>query len=176
MLSSAAADETQPSWRQAEIEALLTKPVRQSTLYNCLVGLLASAPRTVPSPTLKDSVDRTVRLAARVLLVEDNAVNQDVAAAMVRELGCTTDVADNGCAALELMARQHYDAVLMDCQMPVMDGFVATAEIRRRERDGGYKRPIPVIALTADAFAGDRERCLDAGMSDYLAKPFTCVS
>jgi len=105
---------------------------------------------------------------ALVLVVEDNSVNQRVAAMMVENLGYRAEIAGNGQVALEALAEQRYAAVLMDCEMPVMDGFAATAAIRARE---GEARHTPIIALTAYAMRGDRERCLAAGMDDYLAKP-----
>jgi two-component system, sensor histidine kinase len=108
----------------------------------------------------------------RILVVEDNPVNGEVAIGMLENLGCKTEAVDNGWRAIEAMNDSRYDAVLMDCQMPVMDGLTATAEIRRRERQLGKVR-VPIIALTANAMEGDRERCLAAGMDDFLSKPFT---
>ena len=108
----------------------------------------------------------------KILLVEDNPVNREVAVGMLESLGCAIDSAENGWLALEAMNTSIYDAVLMDCQMPVMDGLTASGEIRRREQSSGAAR-VPIIALTANAMEGDRERCLAAGMDDFLSKPFT---
>jgi CheY-like chemotaxis protein len=111
---------------------------------------------------------------ARVLLVEDNAVNQQVGVTMLRRLGCRVDLARNGIEAVSMSGERAYDVILMDCQMPEMDGFEATARIRAREARTGASR-IPIVALTANVMRGDRERCLTAGMDDYLAKPFKKV-
>ncbi|MFP5429602.1 MAG: ATP-binding protein [Gammaproteobacteria bacterium] len=117
-------------------------------------------------PRAPTSDEQLVR--ARVLIVEDNPVNQLVAAEMVKKLGLHADVAGDGAEALEALGRLPYDLVLMDCQMPVMDGFEATRRLRHRQAEGIR---LPVIAMTANAIRGDRERCLDAGMDDYLPKP-----
>ncbi len=108
----------------------------------------------------------------RILLVEDNAVNREVAIGMLESLGCQVVVAETGCRALESTAECAYDLVLMDCQMPIMDGLTATAAIRRREHSEGRRR-IPIIALTANDMEGDKERCRVAGMDDFLSKPFS---
>jgi two-component system, sensor histidine kinase len=107
-----------------------------------------------------------------VLLVEDNAVNREVAVSMLENLGYRTESAVNGLLAMEAVAESEYGAVLMDCQMPIMDGLTATVEIRRREARSGARR-VPIIALTANAMDGNRDRCLAAGMDDFLTKPFT---
>ena len=155
---------------QGQFMAWLRKPARQSLLRDCLQRWHQGAPakqpmgRAVPiAPT---------RVTGRVLLVEDNPVNREVATGMLQLLGYQVDSAENGQQALEIAATGAYDVVLIDCQMPVMDGFTATAHIREREQQRHQAR-IPIIALTANAMEGDRERCLAAGMDDYLSKPFT---
>ena len=152
------------------VDVELVKPVRPSQLFDVLQTLLASRP--APS---KRRINRegsgppaTRHRWARILIVEDNAANLKVAVRMVERLGYRADVAGNGSEALHVLGQVHYDAVLMDCQMPEMDGYEATREIRRGEDDG---RHLPIIAMTASAMAGDRERCLAAGMDDYISKP-----
>jgi two-component system, sensor histidine kinase and response regulator len=154
--------------------AVLSKPLRQSKLFDTLADLLGMERRpdrlqeTVPG--LRGLLKNAGRDRFRVLLVEDNRVNQKVACRMLEKTGCRCDVASNGQEALEAMSFSSYDMVLMDCQMPMMDGYETTAAIRRRE--GGDAR-VPIVAMTAHAMKGDREKCLDAGMDDYLAKPVT---
>ena len=110
-------------------------------------------------------------LSAHILVAEDNPINQMFVIELLQQCGCTCDVVDNGDEALVALQQHRYDLVLMDCQMPEMDGFTAAREIRRREAAYGASRHIPIIALTASALKGDRERCLDNGMDDYLIKP-----
>jgi signal transduction histidine kinase/CheY-like chemotaxis protein len=151
--------------RSAGIAAFLTKPVRQSPLYDCLASLLAlEGPQSSePRPAEKRST-----AAARLLVVEDNVVNQKVATAILQRQGHRVDIAADGEEAIRAMSRVQYDAVFMDCQMPVMDGYSATRSIRMLE---GSARHTPVIAMTAGAMVGDREKCLAAGMDDYVTKP-----
>ncbi len=160
----------------AGIAARLTKPVKQNQLRDCVRGVIR---RATLGSGLQDEAVETVGNASgeqlsaaipgcRVLLAEDNVVNQKVALNLLGKLGYAADAVANGSEAVEALGRIHYHAVLMDCQMPEMDGFEATAEIRRREVGGDRT---PIIALTANAMKGDRERCLGAGMDDYITKP-----
>jgi len=152
---------------RAGIEASLTKPVRESQLLACL-GQVLSHPADTASISAQSAARERAPSTARILLAEDNIVNQKVALRLLEKLGYRADSVANGLEAVEALSRIAYSAVLMDCQMPEMDGYEATAEIRRRE---GAARHTPVIAMTAHAMQGDREKCLGAGMDDYLAKP-----
>jgi signal transduction histidine kinase/CheY-like chemotaxis protein/HPt (histidine-containing phosphotransfer) domain-containing protein len=153
----------------AGVREWLMKPVRSSEFYNRLVRLMSTRePAVVAEPGGRPHApasDGPYR--GRILVVEDNEVNQLVARATVSKFGYTVDVVSNGAEAVDATAATPYSAVLMDCHMPVMDGFEATRVIRSR---GGIHR-LPIIAMTAGALDGDRERCLAAGMDDYLAKP-----
>jgi two-component system, sensor histidine kinase and response regulator len=169
--------------RKVGAKGYLTKPVRHDELRDCLRTVLGmelapvdtesagdpAVPRLVTRHTLAEHVERR-----RILVVEDNSVNQKLAVRMLEKLGYRPDLVENGQEALAALEVGVYDAVLMDCQMPVMDGFEATAAIRRNEAAGKRYVSIghlPVIAVTANAMQGDRERCLAAGMDAYLAKP-----
>ncbi|HJQ27712.1 MAG TPA: response regulator, partial [Rubrobacter sp.] len=163
--------------RRVGFAAYLTKPVRQSKLYDAIATVVGSAPSPADVPLVerrgagKDSTRARERLI-RVLVAEDNQVNQRVAAMMLQRLGYFADIAANGLEAVEALSRVPYSAVLMDVQMPEMDGYAATKEIRRRENEGEGALPrTPIIAMTANAMEGDREKALDAGMDDYVAKP-----
>jgi CheY-like chemotaxis protein len=111
------------------------------------------------------------KLHGHILLVEDNPINQMVARKMLEKIGVETELAGDGQEALNLLYEHSFDAVLMDCQMPVLDGFNATRQLREWEQQQ-QRKPLPVIAMTANVMEGDRERCLDAGMNDYIGKPF----
>lgn len=157
----------------AERAPLLLKPVRQSELHNLIAQVLAGEFRPYSTPAEGVTADaRLQKLAGHILLAEDNMVNQEVASAMLQRLGVSMKIANNGQEALELLKGDSFDLVLMDCQMPVMDGFEATVRIRAWEQRQGL-REIPVVALTANAISGDRENCLARGMNDYLSKPFS---
>ncbi len=155
--------------RQLGIQAYLTKPIARADLVEAVGTVLAG---TVSAPGAADLVTRhsiaESRHALRILLAEDNPVNQQVATAMLLKRGHQVDVVSNGREAVDAVARVRYDVVLMDIQMPEMDGFEATAKIRALPQG----RTLPIIALTAHALSGERERCLERGMSGYLAKPF----
>jgi two-component system, sensor histidine kinase and response regulator len=157
--------------------ATLTKPLRRAQLFGCITRVMSMQPgaasdSALPGPAAVAAAAAQRAVGPRILLVEDNPVNREVAVGMLESLGCATEAAENGWLAIEAMNVTSYDAVLMDCQMPVMDGLTATGEIRRREQSSGAAR-VPIIALTANAMDGDRERCLAAGMDDFLSKPFT---
>jgi CheY-like chemotaxis protein/HPt (histidine-containing phosphotransfer) domain-containing protein len=161
--------------REAGVAYQLIKPARAADLFACLAtpprGQVVPAPRFLPPRPLQ--LDASRPRTRRVLLAEDNPVNVEVAKAMLESLDLQVDCARNGEDALQAVRTNQYDAVLMDCQMPVMDGFAATASIRREEREAGRGRVLPIIAITANALQGDREACLAAGMDDYLSKPFS---
>ena len=149
------------------VDAEMVKPVRPSQLFDVLQTLLAERPgRGRAEPTTHAAALRGN--GARVLVVDDNAANQKVALRMVVRLGYRADVASTGAEAVTMVGRGHYDALLIDCHMPEMDGYEATRQIRHNERGG---RHVPIIAMTADAVSGERERCLAAGMDDYITKP-----
>jgi CheY-like chemotaxis protein/HPt (histidine-containing phosphotransfer) domain-containing protein len=168
LLTSSGVRGTADEARAAGIAAYLTKPVRQSQLFDAIAAVMADATDREPLVTEETIAESRARSRPRVLVAEDNAVNQKVAVAMLARIGFEADVVANGAEAVEAVARRAYGAVLMDCQMPEMDGYAATGAIRAREA-GGVR--LPIIAMTAGAMEGDRERCLAAGMDDYLAKP-----
>jgi len=154
------------------VVAYLTKPIRQSELREAIARVLgANASEGAIPLVTRYSLGSACEpgSALRILLVEDNAVNQRLAVRLIEKRGHRVSVASNGRRAIEVLEKESFDLVLMDVQMPEMDGFEATAAIRKREEATGTHTP--VIALTAHAMKGDRERCLDAGMDGYLAKP-----
>jgi two-component system sensor histidine kinase/response regulator len=152
--------------------AWLQKPARQSTLRDCLARLRQGA-TAIATPSREGPAPITLHAhGTPVLLVEDNPINREVATGLLELLGYQVDSVEDGRQACDRSAIASYSVILMDCQMPVMDGFTATATIRQRERQQHATRA-PIIALTANAMEGDRERCLVAGMDDYLTKPFS---
>jgi PAS domain S-box-containing protein len=151
------------------ISAWLKKPIRQLALQSCLEEIMPSTIASSPARAV-DAMRMLDKLQAHVLLVEAHPVNQLVAQKMLETLGCTVTLAANGHEAIAARLRYPVDVILMDCQMPEMDGYTASRELRRREQETKASR-LPIVALTANALEGDRERCLDAGMDDYLTKP-----
>ncbi len=159
---------------EAGFDSYLTKPVRQSQLYDAMatvLGMLQNSEQTTPKVFVpQNSLMEAAPFLLKILVVEDNIVNQKVAAKMLENEGFRCDVAANGQEAIEALSRIQYDIVFMDCQMPVMDGYEATAAIRKIEGKS-EQASTPIIAMTAHAMKGDRERCLQAGMDDYVSKP-----
>lgn len=150
----------------------LVKPARQSDLFDCLAAVLAGATAAQPVRTIvtRHAIHEMRRGALRILLAEDNITNQQVALGILRKLGLEADVVANGVEAINALESVAYDLVLMDVQMPKMDGIEATAHIRD-PKSAVQNHSIPVVAMTAHAMQGDRERCLEAGMNDYVTKP-----
>ncbi|WP_419660220.1 sensory box histidine kinase/response regulator protein [Desulfosarcina variabilis str. Montpellier] len=164
--------------RKCGISAYLTKPVRQSDLMATLVNVISGKSNRQPQPLITHYTiaEQCPGLDYHVLVAEDNATNQEVVRGMLKKLGCRVDVVANGREAVEAAMAQHYDLVFMDCQMPVLDGYQACREIRGLEKENKTGRHIPIIALTANALKGDKEKCLAAGMDDYMSKPFQAVA
>ncbi len=176
MLSSAAADDGGQSILKAGINAYTSKPVRFARLRECVLGAMRagtdSSYEAQPENIVAD--DDTMRLRGRrVLLVEDNPVNREVATNMLKGIQCHVVEAVNGQEAVDKIQQMHFDLVLMDCEMPIMDGYAATTAIRSWETRQAKAERVPIIALTAHAQPEDRRRCLATGMDDYLSKPFS---
>ncbi len=173
LLSSVSREELRPFNPEKFFDAILCKPVRQSSLLDTLHTTLARDPAAAPSALpLAPELDPTLarRHPLRVLVAEDNAVNQKLITRLLERLGYAPLLVDNGFACLEALRRGNYDLVFMDCQMPEMDGYAATANIRAGGT-GARNKKLRIIALTASAMVGDREKCVAAGMDDYLTKP-----
>jgi CheY-like chemotaxis protein/HPt (histidine-containing phosphotransfer) domain-containing protein len=172
VLTSSFDAENEKSENAAANVIFLIKPWRKSQLFNCLIALVGAHAKTAPEPqpviaTAEASYD------GDILLAEDNLVNQEVARAFLNKLGCRVELVSNGKRALEALAQKPFDLVFMDCQMPEMDGYEAARAIRGQEVTVAAQRRLPIIAMTAHALDGDREKCLAAGMDDYLGKPFS---
>ncbi len=171
LLSSMSID-TQTN-EQGHYDLMLNKPVRQSYLYDAIATVRTdTAQATIESKKPKAEVQE---LIGNILLVDDSKTNQYVGQESLSKLGLDYEIAVNGMEAVEARKNGDFDAILMDCQMPVMDGFKATHEIRKYEEETG-KDEVQIIALTANAMEGDREKCVAAGMNDYLSKPYTVKS
>jgi signal transduction histidine kinase/CheY-like chemotaxis protein/HPt (histidine-containing phosphotransfer) domain-containing protein len=160
--------------RAVRPDVCIAKPVRQQQLRNLLRTVRTARDGTAADQETPEASAalRPVGLGLSVLIADDNVINREVASAMLEQLGCRVVIAEDGRVAVEQVRTGRFDVVLMDCQMPVMDGYAATAEIRREEGARG-RQPTTIIALTANALTRDRERCLAAGMDSFLAKPFT---
>ena len=177
ILTSLAYHPDEADFRRLGISAYLTKPVKQSRLLDCLSDVLAQADAAASGQSSAGSrVPQSPRpapepKALRILLAEDNAVNQKVALRQLAKMGYTADAVADGDEAVRAVRQTRYDAILMDCQMPTMDGYEATRAIREWERATPDRRRHYIVALTANSLSGDRDRCLDAGMDDYVSKP-----
>jgi len=172
LLTSASATVDQQHCQRLGIFAALRKPIKQSQLYEIIAEALSDQlqpARSDQTSEERDDAELAVVSDLRILVAEDNRVNQKVIRGMLKKLGYSADLVDNGQEAIEAAARGDYDLLLMDCQMPVKDGYEATLEIRRSEQESG--RHLPIIALTANAMKGDEQKCLASGMDDYIAKP-----
>jgi CheY-like chemotaxis protein len=181
LLSSPIAAVAEDEASQAIFTNVLLKPVKQSHLFDALITAVEGQGE---QPTkIKGRTDRKIRATdtqqltkiskLRILLAEDHHINRKLCLLMLNELGGNADTAENGREVLELLQQKYYDLILMDCNMPELDGYEATKIIRQMEKEKSGSRHIPIVALTANALIGERERCLAAGMDDYLAKPFT---
>lgn len=171
MLSSVCDQLDTDAYQALGIQSTLTKPVRQTELYNCLTALMTRESTGAVTEIVRPEQTLDAQLTGRVLLAEDHPVNQEMMCEMLRIMGLSVVAVDNGEQAVEVLDREEFDIVLMDCQMPMMDGFEATAEIRRRQSALEVPMRTPIVALTANALKGDRDRCLASGMDDYLTKP-----
>jgi signal transduction histidine kinase/DNA-binding response OmpR family regulator len=172
LLTSMGLRNEEPPLREVGFAACLNKPLKQSQLFNAIVELLSregvEVPAEISLPKEKATAIKRGTRRVKILLAEDNAVNQRLALRLLEKAGYEVRAVWNGREACEALAAEPFALVLMDVQMPEMDGYEATAEIRRRE---GEQRHTPIIAMTAHAMVGDRERCLAVGMDDYVSKP-----
>jgi two-component system sensor histidine kinase/response regulator len=170
LLTSSGVRGSHEAARQAGVSAYLTKPVHQSQLFDAIAAVFGAADASDVSPTTHATIaEDRARTRPPILVAEDNSANQKVAAAMLAKIGYRADIVANGAEAVEAVRRVSYGAVLMDCQMPQMDGYAATAAIRSSEQAGAGR--LPIIAMTAAATKGEEERCLLSGMDAYLSKP-----
>ncbi|MCK5336942.1 MAG: response regulator, partial [Gammaproteobacteria bacterium] len=169
LLSPHGQPEDSQKMQKTGFSGFLTKPINQPRLYDTLMRVagLSKAKEALPG---KYTIGEIKQFNARVLVVEDNKVNQAVARGMLQKFGLHIDLVANGKEAINTLQQQHYDLVFMDCQMPVLDGYEATRQIRDQQ-SAVQNHAIPVIAMTANAMQGDRDRCIAAGMDDYMAKP-----
>jgi CheY-like chemotaxis protein len=178
LLSSISREDLRAFNPMDHFSVVLTKPIRQALLLDAINKTLTPVPANTvcappveaPKPVRQLDPALSQQQPLRILVAEDNAVNQKLISGLLRRLGYQPRIVGHGIACLEALGREAYDLVLMDCQMPEMDGYEATKRIRQGEA-GEHNREIRIIALTAAAMVGDRDRCLQAGMNDYLTKP-----
>jgi signal transduction histidine kinase/DNA-binding response OmpR family regulator/HPt (histidine-containing phosphotransfer) domain-containing protein len=175
MLTAVSRRDSLEQEREAGIDACVTKPTREADLYRAFRDFTEDRAGTRTAHEAGATLETGGR-GARVLLAEDNDVNREVAVAMLEGLGCEVRTVRNGQEAIACVERETFDLVLMDCQMPIVDGLAATRQIRDREARSGTASRLPIVALTAHAMRADRQQCLDAGMDDYLSKPFRKVA
>ena len=168
MLTSAIVELSATEMEELGIDSYISKPARQSQLRECLRDLIFSDDASKKRAIQNSAERRLSGEPTKVLLVEDDAINLDVATAMLESLNCTVSSTANGMEAVEAALTESYDVIFMDCQMPVLDGFAATGKIKS---GNGPNASTPIVALTANSMPGDRKRCLDAGMQDYISKP-----
>jgi signal transduction histidine kinase/DNA-binding response OmpR family regulator len=155
--------------RQAGFTTWLSKPARQSELYDAILNTVNKTADPAAATRLEPGRRTALRPGLQILLAEDNEINQEVVDEILKASGCVCRIVNNGREAVDALASEPYDVVLMDCMMPEMDGYQASRLIR--EKENGSPNRIPIIALTANAMKGDREQCINAGMDDYLSKP-----
>lgn len=170
MLTAYGGEEVMSKAREAKLDGFLVKPVTPSNLLDSIMGAFGKgtnkfAPSAVKSGSQVDIAENIK--GSDILLVEDNEINQEVALEVLEQAGLSVTVANNGQEAIDALATKNIDCVLMDLQMPVMDGFEATKHIRNNSKH----KTLPIIAMTANAMSGDKEKCLDAGMNDHVSKP-----
>ena len=170
ILSSVADTLTSKECENIGVQAHLTKPIKQDYLYNVIKHVMTTQ-RDVKQCVVHDESDCD-QIKLNLLVAEDNPINQQVVTIMLENMGCNLHIANNGNDACKLYLENEFDGILMDCQMPVMDGYAATKMIRKIERKEGRQR-IPIIAVTANASTEDRQNCLDAGVDEFISKPYT---
>ncbi len=178
LLTSMGVRPDRPDFASASFAGCLTKPIKPAQLHETLLRVMSgSNPAAPKAPVASAKLDATLasRLPLRVLLCDDNVINQKVALRLLQQMGYRADLAANGLEALAALDRQPYDLIFMDVMMPEMGGLEATRLIRERQKQPSqfpnYKSSLIIVAMTASAMQGDREKCLAAGMDDYLAKP-----
>jgi len=173
MVSAYGREEVMKQAKDVGVDGFLVKPVNQSLLFNSIMDVFGKQPASLSGdkrqPSIGEGLDLEKIWGTNILVVEDNKINQQVATEILRQAGVSVSIANNGQEALDIVLTKSFDAILMDVQMPVMDGYTATAEIKKMFNKGVY--PLPIIAMTAHAISGERERCLSAGMNDYVTKP-----